>query len=603
MVLPASTAAQGEAAQAEWLRQVRRWLHLGHKGVLVMIRDAQLAQLRPLVRMLETVDSSLTVTNDAPELLECHPGALALLIVRERDLGWLNLNRPIFEQRSLRVVLWVEPELSVRLKFESPDLHDWISHFVQCPEGVPDFAVDGLRIGSSWWPGVAWRGAGLELALTQLKIEVTSLRPDAEFESLVSTLSADRGANIRWVGVDSLRALWRVRWALAEARHHGFCVLDQPIVSTPGWFPVDSLQIDAADAKELIEGENRLQRVIELELEPAQLLSGWDDSVSEEVRVGLLLQQGPELRQRHDSPGIADWRRDVARAILQEPERLWSRPELAVFATLERDCDPWPSWTGWPKQRHSVEHLLRTTARDNLPELAAWMAASFQDSELIARWGSTPGWTAGAMLNGDLMWNVGFDHEVVLGAAEALAIGNRLGWDTRGAARATAIAAQTLLEQLQPLHEFFHDVSLAAHAELGPGDPPPLLLEQITAIAEALAGDHWVARNRLILYIGLGALPSAFESDLAAILVLCGEYGGAAQLLQHLVHGDSPVTRLYVAVLLAAGQPEHARTELERLIGQQLDPISYLGDSMNANERAREFLRARLHSLAHPDPT
>jgi hypothetical protein len=601
MVLPASTAAEGEAAQAEWLRQVRRWLHLGHKGVLVMIRDAQLAQLRPLVRTLESVDPSLTVTGNAAELLACSKGALVLLIVNARDLGWLNLNRPIFEQRALRVVLWVEPELSGRLKFESPDLHDWISHFVPCPEGVPEFAVEGLRIGSSWWPGVAWHGPGLTLALAQLKIDVTTLRPDAEFESLVSTLSADRRSCIRWVGVDSLRELWRVRWALAEARHHGFCVLAQPSVSTPGWFPVSSLQLAVADAEVFIEGENRQRRAIELELEPERILPKQDESVSEEVEVGLLLRPGPTLRRLHGSPEIANWRRELVRAIRREPERAWSRTEVAVFASLERDRQRWPDWLGEPRRRHLVEHFLRVRAKNQ--DLSSLSAAILDDDELVARWGSDEAAIPTDKQLGKRIWEPNTYRWIAPSMQQVLELGHTFGWDTSLTAQAIALATEQLLDQSEPLRTFVDTVLEAAQADLGPKDSALLPLIQITSIAIALAGNPWAARDRLEEVASEWPGPVPFGLDHAAARVLCGEYTQAADRLRRLARGDSAETRLYVAVLLAAGQVEQARTELERLIGEAREPSDYLGDLKNANDRAREFLRERLHALAQPVPS
>ncbi|MCA9702022.1 MAG: hypothetical protein KC431_31155, partial [Myxococcales bacterium] len=82
-----------------------------------------------------------------------------------------------------------------------------VSHFIKCPPGVPEFAVEGLRIGSRWWPGVAWRGPGLELALGELGIGVETLDPDAAYAGLLEALSADRGKPVRWIGPDSLRKL------------------------------------------------------------------------------------------------------------------------------------------------------------------------------------------------------------------------------------------------------------------------------------------------------------------------------------------------------------------------------------------------------------
>lgn len=583
MVLPASTAAEGQAAQAEWLRQVRRWLQLGHEGVLVMIRDAQLAQLRPLVRVLESLDPALKVTSHAQDLLEGPEGALVLLLVRDEDLGWMNLNRPIFAQRSLRVVLWVEPGLSDRLKFASPDLHDWISHFVPCPEGVPEFAVEGLRIGSSWWPGVAWKGSGLELALAQLNIEVTTLRPDAEFERLVATLASDRSANVRWDGVHSVRELWRIRWAMAEAQHHGFCVLASPDVAAPGWFPVSSVQLDWATVP-----VTNLMQAIELEFEPEAMAPETDGRTPVEA-VGLLLRPGPKLRQLHGSPEIEEWRRQLVRAIQEAPEHAWSRAELAMFASLERERSRWPIWTTELGRRYTVEHMLRSrTHGGELPDLPSSVIVLLEEPEI----GPHP-------LLGTTNPSV-VDTSSLADAARVLTVGDAVGWDVSAVVRAMALVATQQLDQPEALRAFLCKVMDAAKAQLGPADRSLVPLIQIAAVATAVAGDPWAFRAEFEQAIeSRDDSEDALVSDWAAILTLCGHPSVAAKLLRRTSRGDSPATRLYIAVLLAAGQANKAGPELERILGARRDPLEYVGDLPNANERAREFLRARLDELAH----
>ncbi len=97
-----------------------------------MVRAPGSARLRALLRVLRDIDDDVQVTSRAPELMACDPGALVLLLVQPLDLEWLNINRPIIAQRSLRLVLWAEAEVGDQIKFESPDLHDWVSHFIKC---------------------------------------------------------------------------------------------------------------------------------------------------------------------------------------------------------------------------------------------------------------------------------------------------------------------------------------------------------------------------------------------------------------------------------------------------------------------------------------
>jgi hypothetical protein len=579
MVLPPPTPAEGEAPQAEWLREVQRWLHLGHKGVLVLIRDPQLAQLRPLARMLRSIEASFLVTSHAMKLTECPAGALVLLVIRPQDLGWLNLNRPILAQRSLRVVLWPTREVGDRLKFESPDLHDWISHFVVCPPGVPDFAVEGLRVGWNWWPGVTWRGPGLDLALGKFDTPVTVLRPDAEFQQLVTALSANRRAVIRWEGVDSLRSLWRVRWALAEARHEGFCVLDQPSVTTPGWFPVDSHQLPEQDPKVVIQCD--VEQAIELELEPARI--SLSDEVSD-VQVGLLLEPGPALRQRHESPQIEAWRRALVRAIWQEPDRMWSRAQLAVFASLERDRASWPGQLVWsigqPEQPYATEHVLRAwTHGERLDYLAAVSATIVDDSELVARWSPYVS-PDDFPIYGALVKSLDPKPDV-----HTWRLGRQLGWDAPRVIRAVAFAASNLIDHPEQLRRLIDEVRTAASVELSLRDRSLLRLELIGARALALAGDPWTARERIVDIATEWLEPFPFWADVAAIHVLCGEYSRAAQLLKISAEADSAEAELYGAALLASGQADRARVE-------------HIVERLDAATVAREFLRKRLDELA-----
>lgn len=292
--------------------------------------------------MLAELDPRLVITDQAKDLFACEVGALALFFVRAVDLFSLNINRPIIAHKKLRVVLWIDAALDERVKFESPDFYDWTSHFVKCPPGVPAFAVEGLRVGSRWWPGVAWTGAGLELALAEVGVETMQLDPDSV--GLVETLARDRNAAIRWVGVDSIRKLWRMQWAMAKAQHHGFCVLDQPSVRVSGWFPVDSRMLGLEDARGLMhEADDWLVRAIEAEFEreALELLTAGvselelDDSVVREI--GLLLRPGPRLRRLHGSQQVADWRRELVQAIRREPGRQWSCDEIALLASLERE--------------------------------------------------------------------------------------------------------------------------------------------------------------------------------------------------------------------------------------------------------------------------
>lgn len=600
MVLPTSAAAEGQAPDGEWLRALRRWLHLGRNGVIVMIRDAQAPRLRALMRVLREIDGDAKATARAADLMECEPGALVLLLVQAVDLDWLNINRPIIAQRSLRLVLWTEASVSNRLKFESPDLHDWVSHFIKCPPGVPQFAIEGLRIGSRWWPGVAWRGAGLELALAGLEIEVETLEPDSAFAGLVETLSANPAKPVRWVGVDSLRELWRVRWALAEARHHGFGVLDNPRVSAPGWFPVDSRQYDLESA--LVLHDQVLSAAIEAEFEPGWVADGEEEGDMDAgvLRdVGLLLHPGPRLRCLHESAQVVAWRRSLVAKVRTHPKFAWSRDELAVFASLERDRARWPSlMNGQSQQRHFVEWNLRIHPSRGR-QLGGLAASRLADAELCARWPvdgnlgvdivevARETWSPPSRERWPSAWDWGSFWDVC----------QDLGWDAAFSVRAASIFLSNHLDDSSRIAQITRDLQNAVKGELGQGDAVYVQYVFMTNIARALAGDPWSARDELEELTEHDIQHPAYALPVyAAILVLCSDYQRSTNFLERLALEDPLQVHLYLETLLAAGQPERAKAELQRLLSVDNEPRDHLGPDSNPKELARELLLAQLRA-------
>ncbi|MCA9687043.1 MAG: hypothetical protein KC457_33055, partial [Myxococcales bacterium] len=249
-----------------------------------MIRGARPERLRELLLALEELDAGpVRASERAEDLRECDEGQLILLALREADLDWLNFNRPLFVQRRLRAVLWVEDELADRLKFLAPDLHDWISHFVKCPPGVPEHARAGLSMGLRWWPGLAWRGG--DFAATWVASQEGASPPvrsaKIDYGDLVALLEDSSDVPVRaWTDVDTLHALTRLRWALAESGYSGRNVLLDPGISTPGWFPVDG------HCTTLVEAARRLREAgvpdpvracawVNLEPEAIETLARW----------------------------------------------------------------------------------------------------------------------------------------------------------------------------------------------------------------------------------------------------------------------------------------------------------------------------------------
>lgn len=596
MVLPPPTAAEGEAPEAEWLREVRRWLTLGKSGVIVAIRDAKPSQLRPLARLLQSMGEP-TITTDARALLDCSEGALALLLVRERDLDWLNLNRPLFAQRSLRAVLWVEADLTAKLRFASPDLHDWVSHFVVCPDKVPEFAVEGLRVGCSWWPGISWTGPLLERALTELGIDATPLAAASDFETLVARLRADRQAPVRWTGVDSLRDLWRVRWAVAEARHEGVGVLDNPSVRTPGWFPVASEVMTI----EQVAGLEPLDELFDVEFELGWLRDGTNRPVPL-AEIGLLSLAGPSLRERHATDEVAGWRRALVDRIRDQPTRRWSRYELAVFASLERDSDSWPVFLGsGAEMRFHAEHQLRL----GLLAPASVPAAYLGDEELVRRWAggssfrehvAALGQRFGQPLSVPDVTPDTFESPPKPG--EVLEFIRRNDWDAPGARRAVLETIESLLDRPDTLAAFLRNLEHEVRASFGAEDSEVDHFAWVSAIALTLAGLDPVVEGlpvRLTDLLGASAVAPTYR-DMAAIDIVRGRFEHAIERLTIEPSGELETRKLLVAALLAAGESMRAVELVAEVSPTASGPSEFL-DGASPVEVARAYLLERLRTM------
>jgi hypothetical protein len=280
MVLPASTADEGQAREPAWLDRLRGILELSREsGVLALVPDAKQAQLLPLMRTLWAIDANARLVVDASTLRDTQVGELIVLALREPDARWLNYHRPLFADRKLRVVLWGETAVVTAMLGRAPDFLDWVSHVVECPFGVPEFTVRGLRAGVDWGR-IAW-GGGLDLreVLDHLAWE---------FEELQT-------GQLRLLDTSTL-------------------ILNEPAGETPGWFPVDARQVPL----DAFEGTNLpLDIIIRVEAEAAA--------------VGLLREQPRE--ERGPDEELDDY---VLR--LAKRSRMW--PELREQALTMRASGP-----------------------------------------------------------------------------------------------------------------------------------------------------------------------------------------------------------------------------------------------------------------------
>ena len=197
--------------------------------------------LGELVRTLLPGHPELEVHTEVQRVLDVPHGSTLVLVPRAEDADWLNINRPLFAQRELRVVLFCDTETSIALARQAVDFFDWISHRVECPKRPPQFAVEGLRFAlAARAPGLMWWGGDLEETFAAARPrgklhKVSAARPYGE---LLAEVRAHRRAWIAFSDVNNEFRLRHVRWALAEAGHRTRAILVEPTITSPGWWQV-----------------------------------------------------------------------------------------------------------------------------------------------------------------------------------------------------------------------------------------------------------------------------------------------------------------------------------------------------------------------------
>lgn len=165
MVLPASPpdVEPGPHPVAPWIERIAKLFRLVEHGMLVLVDHANDAQLGPLVRGLCIEHPDLWVLTEAARVENAPQGAVIVLATRAEDAVWLNLARPIFAERALRVVLWSRTVTTEQLARHAPDFFNWIARRFECPAGPPSFAVHGFQaaLRARVW-AVDFRGRALD---------------------------------------------------------------------------------------------------------------------------------------------------------------------------------------------------------------------------------------------------------------------------------------------------------------------------------------------------------------------------------------------------------------------------------------------------------
>lgn len=223
---------------------------------MILVDRADGARLRELFLALLPDHPDLELYTDPRSLLDLPEGTTLVLAPSAEHADWLNISRPLFAERSLRVILWCDAETSKALARRATDFFDWISHRVECPPGVPAFAVEGLRCALlARAPGVIWRGEhfqrSFDLAFPRRHIRWLTAR--ALWAGLAFELKL-RGSS--WLGFNEIEGELQLSvLTRALGKHRGRVVLSHPAAPLPGWHLVHDRLESAPDARQRLKRE------------------------------------------------------------------------------------------------------------------------------------------------------------------------------------------------------------------------------------------------------------------------------------------------------------------------------------------------------------
>lgn len=177
-------------------------------------------RLRQFVLGLLPEHPDLWVSADVEDIVRVPEGTTMVLEPQEGDADYLNLNRPIFARRRLKVVLWCAEETTKALATRAVDFFDWISHRHECPPGVAMHRVLGLRAAAKAnAPIVVWMGHDLEDCFRvafpdEPFVKISAKRP---YPEIVNAVNDAEASWIVWEDVEGYAyRWWIVEQAMAE---------------------------------------------------------------------------------------------------------------------------------------------------------------------------------------------------------------------------------------------------------------------------------------------------------------------------------------------------------------------------------------------------
>lgn len=272
-----------------WLAPLVRHLALARGKVMLSVLDGRGARLREFIRTIAATAPELLVCTELDELLVAPAGATVVLNLRPELASWLNVNRPIFSQRAWRLVLWVDVAHNLAVRSQAPDFMDWVSRVVLCPEGCHEFMVASLAA-HVIEPGIIWRGEGLDGVLRTWPPGCTaraiSLRQT--YRRLLAQIQRYPGEIFIAHDLTSTAAGTRLRWALAEARHTGLCIVPEGEHTVIGYRTLDNTVLPWDQAARLLRSAGaphpgNLAALLDLEAVAVQLAcdlaprAGWGE--------------------------------------------------------------------------------------------------------------------------------------------------------------------------------------------------------------------------------------------------------------------------------------------------------------------------------------
>jgi tetratricopeptide (TPR) repeat protein len=373
--------------------------------VLVLVDGARPDRLGDLVRGLLATHPDLEVHTSAVALAKADNGALLILVPNPGHADWLNMERPVLAERALRVILFSDPQTSAHLARRAPDFFHWISHRIECPDGRPRFARNGLRAAlGARTRGVVWGGGDLEGCFAAALPGRELIRASASlgYEQMVEVARPRGRGWVAWTDVDDPLRLRRVRWASVEAGRRARMVLVEPAIEAPGFVPVHGRMMDLPEAQSTLAAAGakhpgRLAALLDLEPEAValavELLRVGEDeaAIAETMRVandpgtaiaasararGLVL--GAALQARvADEDVPAAGTRDEVEALLHAVRTGKARWDAAAKAALEAgDREVSEAWAarergpGAAPRGYQMESM-RDSERPRLAELSA----------------------------------------------------------------------------------------------------------------------------------------------------------------------------------------------------------------------------------------